>query len=82
MPSLLSILNFRRQGLTAIGAGTKALFAGGVSNSDAYQGVDIYDTATGKMEQSFLSQARWGLVSASAHGIAVFAGVKLDIYRY
>lgn len=75
----------RRQALTATGAGKKALFAGGLLFNNGYQGIDIYDTETQQWDPSEeLSQARWGLVSASVHNIAVFAGMKKtpDLFNF
>ncbi len=64
-----------REGMTATTVGTKAIFAGGWTESGPSSVVDIYDTSTGKWSAAKLSQARYyGMVAATVGTQAIFAG--------
>ncbi|MCP3916740.1 MAG: hypothetical protein GY711_14385 [bacterium] len=63
-----------RAQLGAASVGTKALFAGGLSNGAVSAVVDIYDANTRTWSTASLSLARTRVAGASAAGKAVFAG--------
>ncbi len=71
-----------RWNLAATAVGTKALFAGGVSDwgTPLLDVVDVYDDATGTWSTASLSQARAGLAATTVGTKAIFAGGGGDIY--
>lgn len=64
--------------LAAAAVGTKAVFAGGISEDGPSSVIDIYDTATGLWTVAALSQRRSGLVGVSmdcpGRRLAIFVG--------
>jgi len=65
-----------RFGIAAVTIGTKAIFAGGFSESGASDMVDIFDSATGKWSSTLLSARRYGITAVSTNDgkFALFVG--------
>ncbi len=85
----LKNLSIAREGMTVAAAGTKILFAGGVTGDYAggwqyYSRVDIFDVETNVWTTAELSEARSGMAAAVIGNRIFFAGgnqsTRVDIY--
>jgi hypothetical protein len=74
-------LSRARQAYSVASVGTKAIFAGGIDESDlSYSNlVDVYDVASGHWSSTALSQGRTGIGATTVGPRAVFAGGDIDI---
>jgi hypothetical protein len=73
-------LSKTRDGIAAIGAGSKIFFAGGVDDNRLYKIVDVYDVATNMWSVSQLSRETDAPAAATVGNKVFFAGGNLGIY--